>query len=73
MTRIATARVDAERLLLSPAPAAEVAAAALEAQQSAGIEHADFVVVAVDRGSGAETERRVADALELGPAVDPDR
>lgn len=71
MARTATARVDAERLLLSKAPAAELAAAAQDAQRAAGLERADFVVVAVERGHGGETERKVADALGLEP-VDPD-
>lgn len=72
MPRIATARVTVERMQVSRVPAAELAAAALEATDAAGIEagRADLIVVAVDRGDGAQVEERIAGALGLS-AVDP--
>lgn len=45
-----TSVVASERLRLSRAPAAEIAAAALQAQRDAGLERADFVVLAVEPG-----------------------
>lgn len=61
-------QVPQERLRLSPAPAAELAAAAMEARADAGLEaqQGDFVVVAVPAGESdvalAAIERAIADA-----------
>ena len=52
-----TDTVTVERLQLSRAPHADVTAAALEAQRAAGLEAADFVVVALEPG-------RLADATD---------
>ena len=62
----ATARVDVERLLISRAPTAELAAAALEASDAAGLARgeADFIVVAVERGAGEVVERGIRTTLE---------
>lgn len=61
----ATARVDVERLLVSKAPAAELAAAAIRATEAAGLEPgtADLIIVAVDRGDGENLEAEIADTL----------
>lgn len=69
MPSYGTARVNVERLLVSKAPAAELAATALEASDNAGLERgtADLIVVAVDRGRGEELEpilRQAAAELE---------
>lgn len=61
--RSATAPVARERLLVSPAPAAEIAAAAYHAQQLAGLEQADFVVIAVEPGQLNEADDAINAAL----------
>lgn len=59
----AAARHVAEATLrLSKAPTAELAAAALEAQEAAGLERADFIVVAVPPGTAPATVDAVAAA-----------
>lgn len=62
----ATARVDVERLLVSKAPAAELAAAALYATTAAELDAgtADLIIVAVERGAGEELEVAIAKAVE---------
>lgn len=60
----AVGRVDVERLQLSKAPIAELAATALEAQERAGLEQADWIVVACKPGDGVNVEQTVAAALE---------
>lgn len=62
-----TRRVNVEQLRLSRAPAAEIAAAALNAQRDDDLTQADFVVVAVEPGQGAATEDRIRELLELDP------
>lgn len=51
-------------LELSRSPAAEIAAAALAAQRTAGLERADFVVVAVEPGNLHRTAELVRSALD---------
>lgn len=51
-------------LRLSRAPSAELAAAALRAQQDAGLEAADFIVVAVRGGEGPAAQQAIDAALE---------
>lgn len=57
MTDTGVALVASETLNLSKSPTSELAAAALAAQNAAGLERADFIVVAVTPG-------------ELGDVVD---
>lgn len=57
-----TATVPVERLRLSRAPTADLAAAAIEAQKTAGLDQADFVVLAVEPGT--------VDLVELARVVD---
>lgn len=54
------------RLRLSRAPAAELGAAALLAQKEAGLDGADFVIVAVAPGSGDDA---LVKALRDAPAA----
>lgn len=70
----AAAYVSEARLRLSKAPAAELAAAALQAQAEAGIDPsagngkgADFIVIAVPAGTAPAT---LAAALEAARLVD---
>lgn len=44
----AVTTVTVERLRLSRAPAADLAGAAMQAQQAAGLARADFIIIAVD-------------------------
>lgn len=60
----ATAAVTDEVLLLSRSPAAEVAAAALQAKDDAGLERADIVVVACAPGTAGAVKELVDRALE---------
>lgn len=53
------------RLRLSRAPAAELAAAATRAQEAAGLDAADFIVVAVPPGSGIDLRPLVEQAAQL--------
>lgn len=59
----ATTTVPVEKLKLSKAPAAEIAAAAMAAQRDAGLDQADFVIVAVPAGSSDEAHDVVDAAL----------
>lgn len=58
--------VPVGRLLQSRSPVAELGAAAMQAQEAAGLEAADFIVVAVTPGTAdavvADVERIVRDA-----------
>lgn len=61
-TQASAALVEEGRLRLSRAPHAELSAAALEAQEAAGLDSADFIVIAVTPGEGG-------DALEAAEAA----
>lgn len=63
MPRIAAVYVTEERLTVSPAPSAEIAAAAMDAQARAGLDRADFVILAVP--PGAATASLVDDVTGL--------
>lgn len=63
MPRAGTSTVSTEKLDLSRAPTAEVAAAALEAQKAAGLEKAAFVVVAVEPGAEPDAQAKIDTAL----------
>ena len=49
---------------LRRAPHAELAAAALQAQQAARLEAADFIVVAVEPGEVGQVQRKIDAAIE---------
>lgn len=59
------------RLLQSRSPIAELGAAAQQAQQDAGLERADFIIVAVTPGTAdavtPELERAAAAAVDAVP------
>lgn len=63
MSERASAAVIEETLRLSRSPAAELAAAALQAQSDAKLPAADFIVVAVPAGTAGETKELVDRAL----------
>lgn len=56
--------VTSEKLRLSRAPHAELAAAATQAQEDAGLEEADFIIVAIDPDSSEGAVDAIAAALE---------
>lgn len=61
------------RLRLTKSPSAAIAEAARRAKEDAGLDAADFIVVAVPAGSGEATRRAVEEAAALadpnaGPA-----
>jgi prephenate dehydrogenase len=59
--------IAAERLELSRSPTSEIAAAALDAKAEAELDGpgADFIVIAVPRGTVTDVADRVRDTLEL--------
>lgn len=59
------ALVARERLELSRSPTSELAAAALDAQRAAGLERADFIVVAVRPGEVVDAGDVVRRALQV--------
>lgn len=72
MARSGTTYIDAAVLRLSKAPAAEIAAASMQARETAGLEEADLVIVAVPVGHANRivadvnaAAARASDALEL--------
>lgn len=69
MDPVAARHVPEGRLRLSRAPTAELASAAMEAQQGAGLEAASFVVVAIppDVAGGPVVEAITAALAELDP------
>lgn len=60
----ASSAVTEERLRLSRSPAAEVAAAALDAKAKAGLEAPDFIVVACTAGTAGEVQELIDRELE---------
>lgn len=63
MDPLAAVYITEERLVVSPAASVEVAAAAMDAQERAGLRTADFVILAVPPGTAS------ADLVEAIEAV----
>lgn len=66
MPDAAAVYVEEARLRLSRAASAELAGAALRAQEAAGLDSADFIVVAVPPGAAAGGAARAAEEAARG-------
>lgn len=62
--RNASRAIAEERLRLSKSPASEIAQAALDAQQAAGLDRADFLVIAVEPGQADVAEQAIDGAID---------
>jgi hypothetical protein len=65
--------VSEARLRLSKSPTSEIASAALEAKQDAGLERADFILIAVPAGTAPGTLAAVTAAAAGAEVPDNER
>lgn len=56
------------RLRLAKAPTAELGSAALQAQEAAGLDAADFIIIAVTPGAGDDGLARALEQAAKSPA-----